>query len=96
VPFIVAAPCTSIDMNTARGAGIEIEQRAANEITNIRGRASNGECCTVEIAAPGIDCWNPAFDVTPASLISAIATEKGIITKKDGVFDIKEFLLHPP
>lgn len=97
IPFIVAAPITTIDLATLTGAGIEIEERDGAEVTTIRGRRMHQgqtEECTIEIAAPGIEVWNPAFDVTPASLITAIVTERGVIVKDDGceVFDIKSFL----
>ncbi|KAJ3213656.1 S-methyl-5-thioribose-1-phosphate isomerase [Dinochytrium kinnereticum] len=108
VPFIVAAPSTSIDLNLASGELIPIEQRSGIEVVRIRGEVVDDEgdlkehnglkgeiiTSTVHIAAKGVGVWNPSFDVTPASLISAIATEKGIITKAPGteVFDIKAFL----
>ncbi|KAI8910825.1 hypothetical protein EDD86DRAFT_189526 [Gorgonomyces haynaldii] len=107
VMFIVAAPTTSIDLNTPDGDSIEIEERAGKEVTSIRGRLVSDEAsvkeedyphgvatATVDIAAPGIGVWNPAFDVAPASLISCIVTEKGVITKKPGQkhFDIKSFI----
>ncbi|KAJ2951943.1 hypothetical protein O0L34_g4197 [Tuta absoluta] len=69
VPFYVAAPLTSIDMALTSGDRIKIEERPDREMTHI------GEH---RIAAPGINCWNPAFDVTPASLITGIITEKGV------------------
>ncbi|XP_072939620.1 methylthioribose-1-phosphate isomerase [Epargyreus clarus] len=69
VPFYVAAPLTSIDMSLTSGDRIKIEERPDREMTHI------GEH---RIAAPGISCWNPAFDVTPASLITGIITEKGV------------------
>ncbi|CAK1598585.1 unnamed protein product [Parnassius mnemosyne] len=69
VPFYVAAPLTSIDMSLKSGDRIKIEERPDKEMTHI------GE---FRIAAPGINCWNPSFDVTPASLITGIITEKGV------------------
>ncbi|KAH8159350.1 hypothetical protein CIB48_g8898 [Xylaria polymorpha] len=72
VKFIVAAPTTSIDLHTATGEGIKIEERKAEELTQITGAWS-------EIAV-----WNPAFDVTPANLIDAIVTEQGVVVKGDG------------
>ncbi|XP_041970486.1 methylthioribose-1-phosphate isomerase [Aricia agestis] len=69
VPFYVAAPLTSIDMSLKSGDMIKIEERPDKEMTHI------GE---QRIAAPGISCWNPSFDVTPASLITGIITEKGV------------------
>lgn len=69
VKFIVAAPTTSIDLNTASGDAIKIEQRPGVELTHVNGQ---------QIAASGIDVWNPSFDVTPYSLIDAIITENGV------------------
>ncbi len=68
VPFYVAAPLSTLDLSIADGSRIPIEQRAAGEVTHIRG---------VRIA-PDVAVANPAFDVTPARLISAIFTEKGV------------------
>jgi methylthioribose-1-phosphate isomerase len=69
VPFYVAAPLSSIDLECPSGAEIPIEQRAADEITHIAGK---------RIAPAGVGVFNPAFDVTPAELVSAIITERGI------------------
>uniref|UniRef100_A0A182VZ96 Methylthioribose-1-phosphate isomerase n=1 Tax=Anopheles minimus TaxID=112268 RepID=A0A182VZ96_9DIPT len=70
VPFYVAAPFTSIDVAIADGSQIKIEERPEHELTHIGGQ---------RIAAPGIGCWNPAFDVTPAALITGIITERGVL-----------------
>ena len=70
VPFIVCAPLSSVDLETPDGGAIPIEDRAASEVTEIRG---------VRIAPAGTDVRNPAFDVTPAELITAIVTEEGVI-----------------
>jgi methylthioribose-1-phosphate isomerase len=70
IPFIVAAPASSFDLDLQDGAMIPIEQRAASEVTAVAGQA---------IAPPGCDAVNPAFDVTPANLITAIVTEHGVI-----------------
>ncbi|PRT53282.1 Methylthioribose-1-phosphate isomerase [Wickerhamiella sorbophila] len=78
VKFIVAAPTTSIDFEMRSGAEIVIEERPAEELTSVQG---------VAVAAPGIGVWNPAFDVTPANLIDAIVTEKGVVENKNG-FDL--------
>jgi methylthioribose-1-phosphate isomerase len=69
LPFYVVAPCSSIDLSLSSGDLIPIEQRQPEEITHVQG---------VRIAPPGVQVANPAFDVTPASYISAIVTEKGI------------------
>lgn len=94
VKFLVAAPRTTIDLDTASGAQITIEQRAAHEVTKIRGPSVDasgalGEPATVSVAADGINVWNPAFDVTPASLIDGVITEVGVVEKRDGVFDFE-------
>lgn len=70
VPFYVAAPLSTIDLETLNGADIEIEERDSDEITVIDG---------ARIAPEGIDVYNPAFDVTSAELVTAIITEKGIV-----------------
>lgn len=69
VPFYVVGPTSTVDLNTPSGAEIVIEERSADEITFIEGKA---------IAPQGADVFNPAFDVTPADLISAIITENGV------------------
>lgn len=87
VKFLVAAPRTTIDLATKSGSDIVIEERAASEVTNIRGprveenTADNVTMETVSIAARGIDVWNPAFDITPSSLIDGIITEAGVKEK---------------
>lgn len=69
VPFVVVAPTSTIDPATATGADVEIEQRAADEVTTYGG---------VAVAPQGSEAYNPAFDVTPPRLVSAIVTERGI------------------
>lgn len=87
IPFYVAAPLTSVDLSLPSGEYIVIEERSPKELLNSRGGL--GE----QVAASGISVWNPAFDVTPANLISGIITEKGVITKSgDEAFDIKDFV----
>lgn len=70
IPFYVAGPTSTIDMETETGEGIPIEERDAEEITCGFGR------CT---APEGVKVYNPAFDVTPHELITAIITEKGVV-----------------
>ncbi len=70
VPFYVAAPFSTIDFDLAHGSQIPIEERDATEIAKIGNTA---------ICAEGVEFYNPAFDVTPANLISGIITEKGVI-----------------
>lgn len=89
--FIVAAPTTSIDVQTKAGEDIEIEERPAIELTQVKGVDANKQPLTVSVAAPGIDVWNPAFDYAPYKLIDAIVTEKGVAEKANGEFDLKQF-----
>ena len=70
IPFYVCAPGSSIDRSTPDGDAITIEERPEEEITAIRG---------VAVAAAGAKAWNPAFDITPAHLISGIITELGVV-----------------
>lgn len=70
VRLMVVAPVSTIDMDTAHGADISIEERPGDEVCILSGQS---------IAAEGVDAWNPVFDVTPASLIDFIVTEAGII-----------------
>jgi len=70
VPFVVVAPVSTIDFGTADGESIVIEQRPADEVTHLAGHA---------VAAAGSSAHNPAFDVTPPALISAIVTETMVI-----------------
>uniref|UniRef100_A0A0E0R5V9 Methylthioribose-1-phosphate isomerase n=1 Tax=Oryza rufipogon TaxID=4529 RepID=A0A0E0R5V9_ORYRU len=88
VQFYVAAPITSIDLSLPSGEQIVIEERSPNELLNSEGGLGK------QVAASGISVWNPAFDVTPANLITAIITEKGVITKSDAdeTFNIKDFI----
>ena len=70
IPFYVACPLSTIDMSIASGADIPIEERASDEVTGFR------EC---QWAAKGVQVRNPAFDITPAELVTALITEKGIV-----------------
>lgn len=70
IPFYVAAPCSSVDIEIGSGSGIDVEVRSPDEITWFR---------DYRIAPHGIDVHNPAFDITPANLITAIITEHGVI-----------------
>ena len=78
VPFYVALPSTTFDWTLANGDAIPIEQRDTEEITEMRGRAKNGKVTSVTISAPGSPAANPGFDVTPARLVTAFITEKGV------------------
>jgi len=69
IPFYVAAPLSTIDLDTPDGDHIPIEERAAKEVTHVAG---------TQLAPEGALVWNPAFDVTPHHLIAGIITERGI------------------
>jgi methylthioribose-1-phosphate isomerase len=69
VEFVVAGPTSTIDLDTASGAAIEIEERGPDEVARVQGR---------QLTVEGTRCLNPAFDVTPATLISALVTEHGV------------------
>jgi methylthioribose-1-phosphate isomerase len=70
IPFYVACPTSTIDMSVADGAAIPIEERAREEVTGFREH---------QWAAEGVLVRNPAFDVTPAELVTALITERGVI-----------------
>jgi methylthioribose-1-phosphate isomerase len=74
VKFMVAAPSSTVDMATASGEAIEIELRDSAELLSIGGR---------RVVVEGAEAWNPVFDVTPADLIDAIVTERGVIERPD-------------
>ena len=74
IPFYVAAPLSTIDLNTASGDDIPIEERAASEVTGY------GE---TQWAPTGVAVKNPVFDVTPAELVSALITERGVVFAPD-------------
>jgi methylthioribose-1-phosphate isomerase len=79
VPFYVAAPSPSIDFSLTGSASIPIETRSEFEVTHVAGWAENGRLETVRIAPPGSKACNYAFDVTPARLVTALITERGVI-----------------
>ena len=78
VPFHVALPHTTIDWRLDDGRRIEIEERSPDEVLKMTGRLPDGSVATVEIAAPGSPAANPAFDVTPARLVTGFITERGV------------------
>lgn len=71
IPFYVAAPWSTIDMETPDGSKIPIEQRSSREVTHLAGK---------QIAPDGVKVENPAFDVTPHQYVTAIITERGVAT----------------
>ncbi len=70
VPFVVVAPVSTIDFDTAEGSRIVIEERPPDEVTHLAGQ---------RIAPAGSAAYNPAFDVTPPGLVTAIVTERGVV-----------------
>ncbi|MFC4886460.1 S-methyl-5-thioribose-1-phosphate isomerase [Streptomyces beijiangensis] len=73
VPFIVVAPVTTVDLGTPDGASVEVEQRAGQEVTEAVGGGG-------PVAPLGTQAYNPAFDVTPPELVTAIVTEEGVLS----------------
>ncbi|MFE1292798.1 S-methyl-5-thioribose-1-phosphate isomerase [Streptomyces sp. NPDC058751] len=84
VPFVVVAPVTTIDPDTPDGASIEVEQRAGHEVTEIAAPQVPGAGAEpgggIPVAPLGTQAYNPAFDVTPPELITAIVTEEGVVS----------------
>ena len=85
VPFVVAAPLSTIDLETPDGSAIPIEERSASEVTEVNG---------IPVAPEDTQAYNPAFDVTPANLVSAIVTEIGIV--RPGVDDLRALVESSP
>ncbi|MBP2644775.1 MAG: Methylthioribose-phosphate isomerase [Firmicutes bacterium] len=83
LPFYVAAPLSTFDFSLEKGEDIQIEERAASEVTGFGGTTT---------APGGVEVFNPAFDVTPAALVTAIITEEGIVTPPyiDNIRKLKE------
>jgi methylthioribose-1-phosphate isomerase len=80
VPFYVAMPTSTLDISLVDGLKqIPIEERSAREVTHLWGRNTAGEVVEVQISAEGTHAANPAFDVTPARLISGLITERGVV-----------------
>ena len=78
IPFYVALPVSTIDWQCASGADIPIEERGADEVLSMLGRDAAGELLEVRLAAAGTMAANPAFDVTPAALVTRLITEEGV------------------
>lgn len=97
VPFVVVAPVTTVDLSLETGSQIHIEQRPPMEATLVRGRnVDTGDMAVVRISPEGVgsgpepwnQVYNPSFDVTPAELISAVVTEKGVAVRAEGAESI--------
>jgi methylthioribose-1-phosphate isomerase len=85
VPFYVAMPTSTLDLSLHDGLGqIAIEERSAREVTHLAGRDAQGSVVEVQIAPDGTPAANPAFDVTPARLVSGVITEHGIVAAEEG------------
>jgi methylthioribose-1-phosphate isomerase len=68
---VVAGPTSTIDLDCPSGAAIVIEERSPDEVRSVAGQA---------VTLPDTPCLNPAFDVTPAALVTALVTERGVLT----------------
>ena len=90
VPFYVALPSPTIDWTVVDGVKeIPIEERSSLEVTRIAGRLPDGKVVEVDIAAPGSLARNDAFDVTPARLVTALITERGVCAStRDGLLGL--------
>jgi methylthioribose-1-phosphate isomerase len=80
IPFVVVGPCSTIDPRTASGAEIVIEQRDPREVATVPSEPSGAR---FSILPDATNCLNPAFDVTPAELVTALVTERGVIAPVD-------------
>ncbi len=80
IPFVVAGPCTTIDPSCPSGAAIVIEERDGEEVR----AAGLWRDEPLALTVPGTPCRNPAFDVTPAALVTALVTERGVATPPTG------------
>lgn len=83
VPFYIAMPFTSFDPATLRGEDVPIEERSAEEVTHMQGVTEDGTRHVVRIVNPGSRAANPAFDMTPARLITGYITERGLLNVRD-------------
>ncbi|HEY4939702.1 MAG TPA: S-methyl-5-thioribose-1-phosphate isomerase, partial [Actinomycetota bacterium] len=92
VPFYVAGPMTTFDAATAGGEGIVIEQRSGDEVRRVG----------TTVVAPDVAVWNPAFDVTPAGLVTAFITDAGVlrppyeVSIRDGIAEAARLGLRDP
>jgi methylthioribose-1-phosphate isomerase len=90
VPFYAAVPSPTIDWTVADSMAIPIEDRAGNEVREVQGLNAAGRPARVRIAAAAVPVANPAFDVTPARLVTGIITERGVAAPADlgRLFDV--------
>ncbi len=89
VPFYVAAPTSTFDLNCKSGKGIPIEERSQDEVLYQKGPTRNGNIEEILVCSPGSEALNPAFDVTPAKYIAGIITEEGITrARRDAIKEL--------
>ena len=85
VPFYAAMPTSTLDLSLHDGlAEIPIEERSAREVTHLPGRTASGEVVEVQLVPDGTRAANPAFDVTPARLVTGLITERGVVGADEG------------
>jgi methylthioribose-1-phosphate isomerase len=96
VPFYVALPSPTIDWSLDDGLReIPIEERSAREVTHLTGLSEAGEVGSFQIVAPGSPAANPAFDVTPARLVTGLITERGVApATRDGLAGLFPEMAH--
>jgi len=85
VPFWVACPSPTVDLALPDGAAIPIEARDPRELSHVTGRAADGALREVRLIPDGVAAFNPAFDVTPARLVDALITERGVFPSSAAV-----------
>ena len=84
VPFYVALPSPTIDWTVRDGLReIPIEERGGTEVTHVQGRDADGRTVTIQVAPDGTTARNPAFDVTPAALVTGLITERGVVAPSE-------------
>jgi translation initiation factor eIF-2B subunit alpha/methylthioribose-1-phosphate isomerase len=83
IPFYIAAPLSTFDFNCPTGDDIPIEERSAEEVLYAWGWSDEGRFGRVRVSPEGVGARNPAFDVTPASMIKGLITEKGIFKPEE-------------
>jgi len=97
LPFYVACPTSTVDPRTRGGDAIVIEERSAREVTHVRGRDGRGEVVEVQITPDGTPALNPAFDITPARLVTGLITERGRVdASPSGIRGLLAAALSPP
>ncbi len=89
IPFYVALPSSTFDWNIDNGRDIPIEERSGEEITSISGLDSNGTVTSIQLTASGTHAVNYSFDITPARLVTALITERGVVeAKRDAIHSL--------